>query len=220
MPSPTSTSSPSSSSSFSSLPPSPEPQTYSPIASTKSKPVSLMKNRPSSVSTRKETKSLASISTAPTELPHLLPSHLEDEDELKPGRLVAAQIAKVKRQQQWILARVVRYLRDKKKYEVEDEDPGDDLEHPVRKHYTVGLAHILALPKGDANDPEYPKDTMVFAVFPNTTTFYTAIVAATPSKKKKNGEYMLRFADDEDEQGHTPTRKVPVGHVVQSPMKL
>jgi len=127
--------------------------------------------------------------------------------------LVAAQIAKVKRSPHWILARIVRYLRDKKKYEVEDEDPGEDENNPVRKHFTLSTSCVVPLPRGDGTDPEYPKDSLVFAVFPNTTTFYTAIVAASP-KKKRNGEYLLKFFDDED-----VIRKVPAVYVVHIPFK-
>jgi len=187
-------------------------RTSSLSSSTTTSSVSLGKNR--SNTTRKEAKTTSS--GAP---PNQIDIPVFDDGELKPGRLVAAQIAKLKKPQQWILARVVRYLLDKKKYEVEDEDPGDDENNPVRKHYILSIQHVVPLPQGDVTDPEYPKDSTVFAVFPNTTTFYTAIVVAPP-KKKRNGEYTLRFADDEDEQGHTPIRKVPTAYVVHLPPNL
>jgi len=74
---------------------------------------------------------------------------------------------------------------------------------------------LIQLPKeGDLDQPEFPKDSTVLAVFPSTSTFYPAIVAVPPRKRK--GEYLLKFADDEDE-GTTPLRKVPVHHVVAIP---
>jgi SAGA-associated factor 29 len=155
------------------------------------------------------------------------PVSSEEEDIIPPGEQVAAQVSDPKKKgkkTEWILARISRYLRDKKKYEVEDEydeDSGDEgSSKQGRKHYVLPRQSLIVLPKeGDPDYPEFPKDSRVLAVFPHTTTFYPAIVyKAPPSSRKGRGEYLLKFADDEEEgSSEPPPRKVPAPHVVAFP---
>eukprot|EP00741_Cyanophora_paradoxa_P013635 tig00020704_g13164.t1 len=138
---------------------------------------------------------------------------------LMPGTEVAAKIRDKRNPQtpeQWILARVVRYLAERDRYEVEDVDPGDEGE-PQKKH-VVPSKQIMPLPNDDDFDriPELPKDSHVIALFPDTTTFYEAIVQAPPKRQRKPGavpEYQVIFNDDE-EDGVVPKRKVPFKHVL------
>jgi SAGA-associated factor 29 len=138
------------------------------------------------------------------------------EDALKAGEKVAARVpiaAEDSESDLWILAAVVRYLTDKKKYEIEDEDPGDEGDpNPVRKHYRLNKKNIVALPKIFNPNQVFGKGSQVLAMFPNTTTFYPAIIEKEASKVT-NMMYALKFEDDE-EQGRRVSRKVSFKYVI------
>ena len=51
-------------------------------------------------------------------------------------------------------------------------------------------------------------------MFPDTTTFYPAIVDQAP--KKRSTDFLLKFEDDE-EDGDTPSRRVSYKYVVPFP---
>jgi hypothetical protein len=62
------------------------------------------------------------------------------------------------------------------------------------------------------------------AIFPETTSFYRAIISKQPVWKKSTSGYqpivkelIVKFEDDEDEQGHTPHRRVPSRYVIPLP---
>mmetsp|Transcript_29991 Transcript_29991/g.50357 ORF Transcript_29991/g.50357 Transcript_29991/m.50357 type:complete len:379 (+) Transcript_29991:168-1304(+) len=140
---------------------------------------------------------------------------------LGPGDQVAALIGSKTTQAQWILAKIVRHLPDKDKYEIEDDDPGDDPENPQSKHHTIPSKYIVPLPS--TNDslpfPEFPKDSKVLAMFPDSTCFYKATVVAPPSRRQKQRtgaplEYTILFEDDEEEAGAIIKRKVSYRFVV------
>jgi hypothetical protein len=57
---------------------------------------------------------------------------------------------------------------------------------------------------------------VVLAIFPNTSCFYRATVFSV-QRKKALREYLLKFADDEDEKGETPTRRVAARYVLPYP---
>lgn len=108
----------------------------------------------------------------------------------------------------WILARVVKYVADRDQYHVRDED-----DH----------ANVQAVPSGNVIRLEdsvldVQKNDTVLAVFPNTTTFYRAIVTKVPKRMTAGGpsmEMVVKFEDDEDETGRTPLRRVPARHVLR-----
>ncbi|KAL0486702.1 hypothetical protein AKO1_001626 [Acrasis kona] len=126
------------------------------------------------------------------------------EDLLKPGEKVAA---KASDSGDWILGSVVKYLADKKKYEIEDEDDDSN-----RKRYKLNKRLVVGLPRLFDASKVFPKGSQVLAMFPNTTTFYPAIVDREPNKQN-NFFYMLRFEDDE-EDGKVVSRKVTHKHVI------
>jgi len=56
----------------------------------------------------------------------------------------------------------------------------------------------------------------VFAVYPDTTSFYQATVVQVP--RKQTGAYaMVNFLDDSDEFGITHDKAVPLKHVMLPP---
>lgn len=62
------------------------------------------------------------------------------------------------------------------------------------------------------------------AIFPETTSFYRAKVSKDPVWKLERGtiaptvkEIIVKFEDDEDQQGRTPHRRVPARYVIPLP---
>ncbi|KAG2387207.1 hypothetical protein C9374_001539 [Naegleria lovaniensis] len=115
----------------------------------------------------------------------------------------------------WILASILKYYPDKNRYDVIDEDNSDDESSTSeRKTYKLNKNHIVQLPTDFSQHKPFKKGEQVFAVFPDTTTFYPAIVDTAPTKNSKN--YYLKFEDDE-EDGKTPLRKVSFKYVMPLP---
>jgi hypothetical protein len=109
------------------------------------------------------------------------------------GKMVCAQVAPPGTEVSWILARVLRYNPGKKMYTVEDvdneADNDDDKNHEVHRN--------VCLPLPEEDSPAIPKSTIVLSVYPGTTSFYRGIITSL----KKNGQYGIKFDDDNDEQG-------------------
>ena len=62
------------------------------------------------------------------------------------------------------------------------------------------------------------KGDQVLAVFPDTTSFYRAVVAKnpkTPTHVNSPWDVIVRFEDDEDETGVAPPRRVPARFVLR-----
>lgn len=117
----------------------------------------------------------------------------------------------------WIVVKVIRFDREANKYEVIDEEPGDDEESGQRK-YKLPPSCIIPFPKRtDASAAsDFPTGSQVLAVYPGTTALYKAVVAS--HHKKKNDDYFLEFDDDEEDGiDGLPKRAVPFYHVVQLP---
>lgn len=154
-----------------------------------------------------------------------------DQLPLQPGRKVAFKLPAVKAKgdgdtsgtggsggDDWILATVKRcILQDKMRYEVQDVDDGNT--------YNTTLRSIIPLPDPDSathlsshpsNLEDFPRDSIVLALYPDTTSFYRATVVAAPmpgtghglgirgqganSKADpgaKRGMYRLLFVDDD-----------------------
>ena len=146
--------------------------------------------------------------------------YLQIEEGIPPKSKVAARISGASEESGysgfWILASVLKYYPDKNRYDVIDEDNSDDEEttHTDRKTYKLNKNHIVQLPTDFSQHKPFKKGDQVFAVFPDTTTFYPAIVDTAPTKNSKN--YYLKFEDDE-EDGKTPLRKVSFKNVMAIP---
>eukprot|EP01083_Nonionella_stella_P078257 214056_1 len=119
---------------------------------------------------------------------------------LSPQSLVAAQTDG----NFWILGSVVRFLgHERNFYEILDEDQGIDAAPQThRKHYQLPPANIIPLPDRTVVRPEFRSGTTVFAIYPGTTVFYSALVRLTPSQtraqnpNRNSDDYGLMFEDD------------------------
>lgn len=141
------------------------------------------------------------------------------------GKQVAAHIPQDEGESQWILCTVVGYDEYSQRYsilipfpvptsffqywyEVEDEDPED----PDKSRHMVTMEEVIPLPE---EKKDLPIGTQVLAMFPNTTSFYTAAISSPPKYgRTSENHYWVKFADDEDETGETPIRQIPARHVL------
>jgi len=187
----------------------------------------------------------------------------------RPGDQVAARITLSDENGSWILASVQRFYADTETYDVQDEDDTSKL---IRLPWN----HVMRLSTG--TEGCFEKNTKVMAIFPETTSFYRAVVSKQPvwklesipnsynsSTHSANGcpsssssstqhnhhfynqystggtagtcssnnnpssnnhyslttpivkELILKFEDDEDENGRTPHRRVPSRYVIPVP---
>lgn len=99
----------------------------------------------------------------------------------------------------WILAKVIRYVSEAKKYEVSDS--GDD---EGQKTHMVFKKHIRTLTK-KASD--FESGARCFAVYPDTTVFYPATVIG------RRGRQVQCVFDDEDDDEDVP-KEVDGRHVL------
>ncbi|XP_057831773.1 SAGA-associated factor 29 homolog A isoform X1 [Cryptomeria japonica] len=119
---------------------------------------------------------------------------------------------------EWIVVKVTRFDREANKYEVIDEEPGDDEENGPRK-YKLPLSCVIPFPKrtDSSTATEFPTGSQVLAVYPGTTALYKAAVVGS-HRKRKSDDYLLEFDDDEEDGvDGLPKRPVPFFHVVQLP---
>lgn len=147
----------------------------------------------------------------------------------QPGERVAANIGEVTAgpgAQEWIVAVVVRYLANERSYEVMDADeeaePVVDGQPAAQGGQMYHLSQELVIPMPRSalvkEGQNFPPGTTVLAVYPNTTTFYRAVVVQQ-ARRQAHGEYgdfLLEFEDDGDADG-LPQRPVPFMHVVRHP---
>ncbi|KAL9553479.1 hypothetical protein MBANPS3_003273 [Mucor bainieri] len=136
------------------------------------------------------------------------------------GTSVAARQPKQKdKNEEWILAVVISYNHDKNRYEVEDVDQD---EFGQKQRYMLQPRSVIPIPNVDEAKglTEINTGQDVLALYPGTTCFYRARVAAPPSKvyfiKNKDmsygGNYKVQFEDDNNEYKY-----VMPGHVLEVP---
>jgi len=132
----------------------------------------------------------------------------------KVGDMVAALVknAAESGEENWILAEVVRFTSSVSKYELEDVD-----EETKEKYHTLGKRHVVPLPLMRADPlthPEalFPKNTLVLALYPQTTCFYKAIIVGQP--KTHSDEYEVQFEDSSYSEGFSPSLKVAQRYVI------
>ena len=132
----------------------------------------------------------------------------------------------------WILARVVRYKAEVARYDVADADddrkvyelsesrvvPLTDSGRGVpQAHVLTGVVSCLAtIVDGEAAN-RLQKGDEVFAVYPDTTSFYHAVVSM-PARRAGAGNAVChcQFQDDQDETGMNPDRAVPLKYIMRS----
>ena len=136
-----------------------------------------------------------------------------------PEEQVAAKVTRTDENGSWILASVVRFDAENECYDVQDEDD-------TSKFIRLPWDHVMRLSNGDEGC--FVKGTHVMAIFPETTSFYRAVVSKQPiwelhphtrSSKPIVKELILKFEDDELENGRTPFRRVPSRYVIPVPSK-
>lgn len=102
----------------------------------------------------------------------------------------------------YILGNVLDYDANLQTYEVQDEDD-------VNRILYLNNSHVKRLEDSAAH---LRRGDVVLAVFPETTSFYRAVVAKNPRPPQHgNGgwDVVCRFEDDEDMSGRAPPRRVP-----------
>lgn len=110
----------------------------------------------------------------------------------------------------WILGNVLDYNPMTQSYMVQDEDD-------VNRVLTMGFHDVRRLDDSTSN---LRRGDQVLAVFPETTSFYNAVVVKTPKLQQTTSsssclEVVVKFDDDEDENGRNPARRVPARFVLR-----
>mmetsp|Transcript_21429 Transcript_21429/g.62615 ORF Transcript_21429/g.62615 Transcript_21429/m.62615 type:complete len:584 (-) Transcript_21429:376-2127(-) len=124
----------------------------------------------------------------------------------KPNDLAAIQVTP--NSQDWILAKVISQDQETGMYKLADEDVESNKVYNLPESQVVVLGGVDRLSRGDA----------IYAVYPDTTSFYQASVAHPP-RKVSGGEsfVMVNFNDDADERGITHDKAVLMKHVMRVP---
>lgn len=123
------------------------------------------------------------------------------------GEQVAAKVKQSLEEICWILGNVIDYNSTTKTYEIQDEDD-------VCRVMTMRETEVKRL---DDSSNHLRRGDSVLAVFPETTSFYRAIVVKNP-KPSATGfrdDVVVKFKDDEDNNGKNPARKVPARFVLR-----
>lgn len=133
----------------------------------------------------------------------------------KPGDLVAAFVpspdgdgSKV-----WVLGEVLQYILGAGKYEI------DDIDEEQKERHSIGKRRVIPLPIMRANpltNPEalFPQNSLVLALYPQTTCFYRAIIDKSPQDPSQ--DYMVSFEDLTYTEGYSPPLAVPQRYVISS----
>ena len=124
-----------------------------------------------------------------------------------PGEEVAA-----KTEDEWILSRVKEYNINTGFYTVMDVDD-------ATKTFELSDTQVVML-----DTERISKGEEVYAVYPDTTSFYPAIVTSVPRRNASMASSggapqscTVQFNDDADETGVTPDRFVPMRYVIRPP---
>ena len=129
----------------------------------------------------------------------------------KMGDLVAALVKGNDGDENWILAEVVHYNHSSNKYEIDDIDEEQKDRHILSRRRVLPLPLMRANPETDP-DALFPKDTLVLALYPQTTCFYRAIIQDPP--KTAQQEYQVLFEDSSYSDGYSPPLSVPQRYVI------
>lgn len=121
--------------------------------------------------------------------------------------IVAQVAARISRSDEWILANVVSCDTSSQQYEVHDEDD-------AKKIVKLPFTFVRRL---EDNASDIRRGDVVHCVFPDTTSFYRAVVVKSPKVPGQGQpwEVVVRFDDDEDETGKAPPRRVPARFVMR-----
>jgi len=124
----------------------------------------------------------------------------------KPNDLAAIQV--VPNSTDWILAKVISHDPDSGMYRLSDEDVESNKIFHLPESQVVVLSGTEKLTRGD----------IVYAVYPDTTSFYQAAVVQPVKRVSGGGSFvMVNFVDDADEHGITHEKAVMLKHVMRVP---
>jgi SAGA-associated factor 29 len=129
----------------------------------------------------------------------------------KVGDMVAALVKGQDGDENWILAEVVTYNPNTNKYEVDDIDEEQKERHLLSRRRVVPLPLMRANPETDV-DALFSTDTLVLALYPQTTCFYRALVHEPP--KGPQDEYQVLFEDSAYADGYSPPLSVAQRYVI------
>ena len=109
-----------------------------------------------------------------------------------------------------ILGKVIYYHADIGMYDVADSDDS--------KRYHISEKNILPLDLA-YSVKKLSKGEEVLAVYPDTTSFYPAIVVQAPKRNLNSSEpsVIVQYHGDEDEQGRIPYISIPLSHIIRPP---
>lgn len=129
-------------------------------------------------------------------------------DPAVPGEQVAAMVNRGEDDGQWILANVIEFDPHNLCYVVQDEDDPNRV-------LTLPIHEIKRL---EDRSSHLRRHDLVLAVFPETTSFYRAVVAKNPKPPahfNATWDVVVKFENDEDETGKNPARRVPARFVLR-----
>mmetsp|Transcript_4748 Transcript_4748/g.5496 ORF Transcript_4748/g.5496 Transcript_4748/m.5496 type:complete len:339 (-) Transcript_4748:97-1113(-) len=108
----------------------------------------------------------------------------------------------------WILAKVISHDTKTGMYKLSDEDIESNKTFTLPESQVVILGGVDRLAKGD----------IIYAVYPDTTSFYQATVVQAPRKVSAGESFvMVNFKDDGDENGITHDKAVLMKHIMRVP---
>ncbi|GKY97391.1 hypothetical protein MPSEU_000697600 [Mayamaea pseudoterrestris] len=111
---------------------------------------------------------------------------------------------------EWILSKILGFDTATGLYTVADEDTESNKVFQLPEEQVILSGQIDSLKKGDT----------IYAVYPETTSFYQATVVQAPRKTaaaSNNALVTVHFFDDADEHGVTHEKQVLLKHVIYPP---
>lgn len=115
------------------------------------------------------------------------------------GEQVAAKFTRVSDGTGWVLGNIMEYDAGSESYNVQDEDDVSRIMNLSKYDVKRLDESCVGLKRGDG----------VLAVYPETTSFYRATVA-----RRGQHDVIVRFEDDEDENGILHPKRVPARFVL------
>lgn len=105
--------------------------------------------------------------------------------------------------EEWIQCEVVRIMGDGSKYEIRDPEPDEN--NNLSETFKASYKDILLIPPEDdvADLLNYPAGTKVLARYPETTTFYPAVVVG----HRRDGTVRLKFDGEEEVNKETEVER-------------
>ncbi|KAM7356585.1 SAGA-associated factor 29 [Cochliomyia hominivorax] len=129
----------------------------------------------------------------------------------KVGDNVAALVKGVEDEENWILAEVVQFLNRQNKYDVVDIDEEQKDRHVLSRRKVIPLPLMRANPETDGH-ALFPKETVVMALYPQTTCFYKAIIHRLPQTATE--DYEVLFEDSSYTNGYAEPLPVAQRYVI------